>query len=98
LSFEPGNTKFDEIKGGIMPETLSRAEYIAWAKGRALEYVDSGDCHTAIASLVSDLYKREDTKKAAGLAMMHGVIEVSLANKRSETRAVRKFIEGFSGS
>jgi hypothetical protein len=79
-----------------MAETLSRAEYIEWAKGRALEYVDSGDSVLDIASLVSDLNKREDTKKAAGLAMIHGMIEVSLAKKRSGAGAVRKFIEGFS--
>jgi RNA polymerase-interacting CarD/CdnL/TRCF family regulator len=41
---------------------VNRAEHLAWAKQRALEYVDDGDLQSAYASLASDLTKHRDTR------------------------------------
>ena len=40
---------------------MNAAEHFDWAVGRALEYVDMDDPGNAMASLVSDLGKHEDT-------------------------------------
>lgn len=41
---------------------MTAAEHFDWAVGRAMEYVDNGDDGaTAMASLISDLYKHEGT-------------------------------------
>jgi hypothetical protein len=40
-----------------MPEHLTRAEHLQWAKARALEYVEAGDLANACASMLSDLSK-----------------------------------------
>lgn len=49
---------------------MTREEHLAWAKDRALQYVDAGDCVSGIGSLVSDLGKHP---KTAG----HSVIQLS---------------------
>lgn len=43
---------------------MDRAQHLAWAKARALEYVERGDLTNAIASLVSDLGKHEALRDA----------------------------------
>lgn len=72
---------------------MNRAEHLAWAKARALEYVDRGDTTGAIASMVSDLSKHEDTAghsalPLTGMLMLNGHL--------SAPADVRRHIEGFN--
>lgn len=43
-------------------ENVSREEHLAWAKERALEFLDLGEVQEAWSSLVSDLSKHGETK------------------------------------
>jgi hypothetical protein len=70
---------------------MTRAEHMAWAKQRALEYVDRGEGLNAIASMLSDLGKHPDTERSCG---MGGLIAIGL-NKR-DMGAVRRWVEGFN--
>ena len=40
-----------------MDEKMTRAEHLAWAKQRALEYVDRGELQHALDSIISDMRK-----------------------------------------
>lgn len=71
---------------------MNAAEHFDWAVARATEYLDTGDDGaTAMASLISDLYKHEGT---AGIltADLQGLFlgEVMLAG----AAGARRFIEG----
>ena len=48
---------------------MTRAEYLAWCKKRALEYVDAGDVPNAFASMGSDLGKHKETENHAGIQL-----------------------------
>lgn len=70
------------------------AEHFAWAKQRAIEYVDMGDGGAAMASFVSDLNKHPDTA---------GIIHPDLAGLFAGevilggAAGARRFIEGLAG-
>jgi hypothetical protein len=68
----------------------TRAEYVQWCKDRALEYVKAGDLQNALASMMSDMSKREDTNPASVLFML-GAMEIN-----NGPEAMRRFIEGFN--
>lgn len=70
---------------------MTRAEHLAWAKYRALEYVDAGDLNNAFASLASDLNKHPDTAghRATELGMM-----LLLGGQLRTAHDMREFIEG----
>lgn len=70
---------------------MDRAEHLAWAKGRALEYVAQDDWPNAWSSLVSDLQKHPDTKGHAAIEL--GAL-LSLGGHLSSVREMREFIEG----
>ena len=40
---------------------MTRAEHLEWAKGRALAYLERGEPDNALASILSDLSKHEET-------------------------------------
>ena len=86
LGFLPG--LIDEDEGTRM----TRDEHLAWCKKRALEYVDRGELHNAVASMGSDLTKHEDAANPAndGLLML-GMMYVM----DNDAAAVRRWIEGF---
>ena len=70
-----------------------RAEHLTWCKKRALSYCDDGDTKNAIASMLSDLSKHNETQdhpgiKLAFMEMMAGTISTS--------DDARKFINGFN--
>jgi len=46
---------------------MNRQEHMAWAKRRALEYVDTGDVKNAFASMASDLGKHPETEGHAAI-------------------------------
>lgn len=41
--------------------SATRAEHIAWARKRALEYVEAGELTQAVTSMLSDLGKHPET-------------------------------------
>jgi len=70
-----------------MNETRTRAEHLAWAKERALEYAIAGDTTSAIASMISDLRKHPELENHMGLILFLGV---------RTPEQVRHWIEGFN--
>lgn len=72
---------------------MDRNEHLHWAKQRALAYVSRGDLQDAIASLLSDLGKHEDTADHAGIELTGMLL---LSGKLNTATAVRHHIEGFN--
>lgn len=70
---------------------MTRAEHLAWAKGRAQEYVDAGDPAAAFMSLVSDLRKHEALQDHAAIEL--GVM-LQFSGNLSTAQEMRDFIEG----
>ena len=66
-------------------------EHIAWAKQRALEYVDRGDLTNALSSLTSDLHNHPDTAQ-------HPAIELgtmlAFGGHLRTAKEMRDWIEG----
>lgn len=69
---------------------MTRDEHLAWAKQRALEYVDAGELVNAVASMGSDLDKHPELGCNPYLLMAGG-----LDAEKGDPRAVRRWIEGF---
>lgn len=72
---------------------MTRAEHLAWAKERALQYTDAGDLVDASASMASDLHKHPDLENHAGIELMMMQLMAGMLNTPAE---MRKFIEGFN--
>lgn len=72
---------------------MNRAEHLQWAKDRALEYVESGDTAGALASMLSDLSKHEDT---AGHPAIMLTAMLLFDGHLSTPADVRCHIEGFN--
>ena len=68
-----------------------RAEHVSWCKKRAHEYLRENDLSNAVASMISDMNKREDCRVNEFLAMA-GML--SVANYDND--GVRRFIDGFN--
>jgi hypothetical protein len=69
-----------------------RGEHLAWAKARALQYLDAGDATSAVASMTSDLRKHKDWQNPASEVLFQmGVMELMAGGAR-----VRRWIEGFN--
>lgn len=70
---------------------MTRDEYLTWCKQRALEYLPH-DPAGAVASMLSDLNKRDETRKVVeGPIGMMGIMAAAGGNAGE----VRSFIEGF---
>jgi hypothetical protein len=70
---------------------IDRAEHLAWCKRRALEYVERGDLTHAVASMMSDLNKHQET---ADMGSFFGLLGIQYASTR-DACAVRDWIKGF---
>lgn len=68
----------------------TREEHLAWAKQRALEYVDAGDLSYAVASMGSDLDKHPELGCNPYLLLIGG-----LHASERDRASVRRWIEGF---
>ena len=69
----------------------ARAAHLAWAKKRALEYLDAGDTTNAVASMSSDLDKHpawKNTLPTLGMLGIYAALEGPVA--------VRRWIDGFN--
>lgn len=71
---------------------MTRQEHMDWCKGRALEYLDAGDVNNAIASMLSDISKHEETADKSGALGMLGMV----ALQSGSASEARRFIEGFN--
>ena len=69
---------------------MTRDEHLAWAKARALEYLDAGDLGGAFASMGSDLTKHSDLK-VNPILMELGLLHAM----NHDRRELRRWIEGF---
>lgn len=71
----------------------TREEHLKWCKTRALEYLESGDIHNAIASMMSDLGKHPETQNhpAKGLGVQLQMLPGGL-----DYDGAKKYIEGFN--
>lgn len=69
---------------------MTRAEHLAWAKRRAIEYIDAGDLKSAVTSFASDLGKHPGTA-SEGRALAKPAIDALLSDNPI---VVRRFIEG----
>ena len=71
----------------------TREEHMAWCKKRALEYVDRGELHYAVASMASDLTKHPETTKSANAFL----VQIALLDvMNDDVGAVRKWVNGFA--
>ena len=68
---------------------MTRDEHLAWVRERALEYLEAGDPHSAVASLISDLGKHEETRSLS----LDRYAEAVGAATAGDTEAVRRWIE-----
>ena len=79
-------------QGSSIPQT--KDEHLAWAKGRAKEYLDMGDAKNAWGSFASDMMKHPECAKhpalidLAPMLLMGGLLRT--------VQQVRDFIEGFN--
>ena len=69
----------------------TRLEHLEFCKKRALEYLDRGDVQNAIASMMSDLSKHDETKGVVSAMAPIGMAAVM----NNDIEEARRFIEGF---
>lgn len=78
---------------------MTRAEHLAWAKARALEYVDSGDLTAGVLSMLSDLTKwrsaDDEPMYAPETITLTGQAALLFEIPRGPD-AVRRWVEGFN--
>jgi hypothetical protein len=70
---------------------MNRSEHLAWAKQRALEYLDIDNLPLAVSSMVSDLRKHDEL----GCPVEYSVLGMNAA-MTGDTDEVRHWIEGFN--
>jgi len=71
----------------------TRAEHLAWCKGRALQFVDVGDVQQAFTSMASDLGEHEETRGHPGIEL--GMMQL-MAGQLSTPSEMTTFINGFN--
>lgn len=80
-----------------MPISSDPAEYLAQAKQRALEYLNTDNPSLALASLLSDLRARPDLFDSE-IKVIHELgVPLAAFEKLNEPGALRDFINGFGG-
>lgn len=72
---------------------MTRQEHLDWCKKRALEYLDRGDVQGAIASMMSDMQKHEETKFGGNSILSTMGLMAAMSGS---THEVRRFIVGFN--
>lgn len=68
---------------------MTREEHLAWCKQRAMEYVNLGEYDHAVASMLSDLSKHDETAPALRFA---GMLMLTVKDRKSAT----EFVQGFN--
>lgn len=71
---------------------MTRDEHLAWAKRRALQYIDAGDLISAFASMESDLSKHDELRKIGAMMAAFGQLHVM----NEDAYQLRHWVEGFN--
>jgi hypothetical protein len=71
--------------------TMTREEHLVFCKLHALEYLDAGDVQNAIASMMSDLGKHDETKSYNQFIQQMG-LAIALSG---DPEQARRWIKGF---
>jgi SOS response regulatory protein OraA/RecX len=71
---------------------MTREEHLAWAKRRALQYLDARDLAEAFTSMASDLSKHPELQKIEKMMSPLGLLYVM----NGDARQLRAWIEGFN--
>ncbi len=72
---------------------MDRQQHLEWCKSRARQYVKAGQYADAVASMMSDLGKHDETRAAAsGILGMMGIMAAQSGNRDE----VLRYIEGFN--
>jgi hypothetical protein len=72
---------------------MTRQEHLDWCKKRAHEYLDRGDIANAIASMMSDMNKHEETKLGDGNILAVLGLRAAMSG---DTNEARRYIDGFN--
>jgi hypothetical protein len=75
---------------------VTRNEHLAWAKQRALEYVDRRELANAIASMISDLGKHPETANSVTIGAAIAPFDCTNPGDSRHVYRVRNWIEGFN--
>jgi hypothetical protein len=70
---------------------MTRDEHMALCKKRALAYLDDGDAKSAVASMLSDLDKHDETRQVGQAMGNLGLLYLM----NGDDLGVRRWIEGF---
>lgn len=68
---------------------MTRAEHLEWAKKRAHEELERSGINDAVASMISDLGKHEETARSV---MIGAMVSMSVY----DTESCKRFIDGFN--
>jgi hypothetical protein len=72
----------------------TREDHLAFCKKRAHEYLDRGDTHNAVTSMLSDLSKHPETEESSkGMLASLGML---LLIQRVGIPEIQRFIDGFN--
>jgi hypothetical protein len=71
----------------------TRKEHLDWCKQRAMEYCNTGDLTTAVASIISDLGNDESTEDHPAIAL---IMSLSMGGHLSTQAQMKDFIEGIN--
>ena len=72
---------------------MTRTEHMQWSKDRAMAYVEQGSYSEAVASMLSDLGKHEETKQSHRICAQLGMLELICGPTRD---SITKFVNGFN--
>lgn len=72
---------------------MTRQEHLDWCKRRALDYLNVGDIKNAVASMLSDLDKHEETRLQKGSPLVALGLMYATSGSFDD---VRRFIVGFN--
>ncbi len=70
---------------------MTRQEHLEWCKERALVYVDNGDLSQAVASMISDLSKHDETRLTPDSPLKQLALIAAMSGNQEE---IRRFIVG----
>lgn len=74
---------------------MTRDEHLAWAKERALAYLNEGNLKDAVASMMSDLDKHAETRmNINGVGAALGLLGIQCVLQH-DIAGARRWIEGF---
>lgn len=72
---------------------MTRSEHLAWAKRRAMDYVNAGDMPNALTSIGLDLDRHPETKGHPGTKIGLQLMMIGALNTKDD---MKRFIEGFN--